>query len=103
MVKEGLLCWNCGKPTGIVGRVARSDSCDSCLADLRCCHGCRHFDPTRRFQCRETIDTNIPNKEKNNFCDFFHMRDAVKTAGGISHQRDSKEDRKKKFDDLFDD
>ena len=103
MVQEGLLCWNCGRPTGIVGRVARSDSCDHCLADLRCCRGCRHFEPTRRFQCRETIDVNIPNKEKNNFCDYFQMRDAVKRPGGISSQQDSKESRKRRFDDLFKD
>ncbi|MFQ5453057.1 MAG: hypothetical protein ACE5D6_02585 [Candidatus Zixiibacteriota bacterium] len=100
---KGLLCWSCGKPTGIIGRVMRSDSCVDCLADLRCCRGCRHFEPTRRFQCRESIETNLPNKEKNNFCDFFQKRDAIKTPGGISSQTGSKEDRKKNFDDLFKD
>ncbi|NOY88490.1 MAG: hypothetical protein GXO93_03745 [FCB group bacterium] len=104
MNTEGLLCWNCGQPTGITGRVMRADSCTDCLADLRCCRGCRHFDPTRRFQCKEPIETNIANKEKNNFCDFFQKRDAVKTAGGVFRgQQESKEVRKKKFDDLFND
>ena len=103
MANDGLMCWNCGRPTGIKGKVMRSDSCVDCLADLRCCRGCRHFDPTRRFQCRENIESPIANKEKNNFCDFFQMRDVVKTPGGISSQRDSKEDLKKKFDDLFKD
>ena len=103
MANDGLMCWNCGKPTGIQGKVMRSDSCVDCLADLRCCRGCRHFDPTRRFQCRENIEAPIANKEKNNFCDFFQMRNVVKKPGGISSQQDSKEDRKKKFDDLFKD
>ncbi len=103
MANDGLMCWNCGRPTGIKTKVMRSDSCVDCLADLRCCRGCRHFDPTRRSQCRENIDTPIANKEKNNFCDFFQMRDVVKTPGGISTQTDSKDDRKKKFDDLFKD
>ena len=103
MAEAGLLCWSCGRPTGIEGKVTRSDSCPQCLADLRCCRGCRHFDPTRRFQCREVVETNVTNKEKNNFCDFFQMRDAVKRPGGISASRDSKEVHKKKFDDLFDD
>jgi len=76
---------------------------DDCLADLRCCRGCRHFDPTRRGQCRENIEKPIANKEKNNFCDFFQMRNVVKKPGGISTQTDSKDDRKKKFDDLFKD
>jgi hypothetical protein len=103
MALEGLLCWSCGKPTGITGRVMRSDNCSSCLADMRCCRGCRHFDPTRRFHCREPIETNIVNKEKANFCDFFSQRDAMKTAGGVTRISDSKDDRKKRFDDLFKD
>lgn len=103
MAQEGLLCWSCGRPTGIMGRVMRSDACENCMADLRCCRGCRFFDPTRRFQCKETVDTNIPNKEKSNFCDSFQKRDAIKGPGGLSSQKDDKEDRKKRFDSLFDD
>ncbi|MDF1543466.1 MAG: hypothetical protein P1R58_00020 [bacterium] len=72
------------------------------MADLRCCRGCRHFDPTRRFQCRESIEHPQQNKEKTNFCDLFQKRDVTKVAGGISSQR-PKEDAKKKFDDLFKD
>ncbi|MFZ5981237.1 MAG: hypothetical protein ACOYVF_11460 [Candidatus Zixiibacteriota bacterium] len=103
MTDEGLLCWNCGSPTGIRDKVSRADACVKCMADLRCCRGCRHFDPTRRFQCKEPIETNIPNKEKANFCEFFQMRNVVKRPGGISHQTDNKEERKKRFDDLFKD
>ena len=102
MANDGLLCWSCGKPTGIVGKVMRADSCVECLADLRCCRGCRHFDPTRRFQCRENIEHAVVNKEKSNFCDFFQMRDVSKVPGGLSSHA-PKEDAKKKFDDLFED
>lgn len=101
MASEGLLCWSCGKPTGIVARVMRSDQCDNCSADLRCCRGCRHFYPLRRFQCKEQIESYISDKEKNNLCDFFQKRDAVKIGGGLSSQFDNKESKKKKFDDLF--
>ena len=104
MADEGLLCWNCGKPTGITtGKVFRGDQCTECLADLRCCRGCRFFDPNRRAQCQEPVEKPIVNKEKANFCDFFQMRNVVKRPGGISVQKDTKEDRKKKFDDLFKD
>jgi len=103
MSNEGLLCWNCGEPTGIRDKVSRADACVDCMADLRCCHGCRHFEPTRRFQCKEPIETNIPNKEKANFCEFFQMRNVIKRPGGISTQNDDKGDRKKRFDDLFKD
>ncbi len=105
MNDEGLLCWSCGKPTGITNRVMRSDSCPHCRSDLRCCRGCRHFDPTRRFQCKEPIEANIPMKEKSNLCDFFQFRDAMKIGGKVvrSETVDSKETRKKRFDDLFND
>lgn len=103
MPTDGLLCWNCGKPTGITGGVTRSDACPECLADLRCCRGCRHFDPTRRFQCRENVDHNFVNKEKNNFCDFYQVRNVIKGPGGITTQTDTKDNRKKKFDGLFED
>ena len=103
MSNAGLLCWGCGKPTGITGRVMRTDSCVDCLADLRSCRGCRFFDPTRNKQCKERIATTVTNKEKNNMCDFFQKRDADKIAGGVSHQRNPKVDKKKNFDDLFKD
>lgn len=103
MNEKGLICWNCGRPTGITGRVMRSDQCPNCDYDLRCCRGCRHFDPSRRYQCKEQIESYISDKEKNNLCDYFQQRDAMKTAGGISFRTDSKNDRKKSFDDLFKD
>ena len=103
MGTQGLLCWNCGKPTGITGRVMRSDNCVECDANLRCCRGCRHFDPTRNRQCKDPIESYVADKEKNNLCDFFQKRDATKIGGGVSHQVDSKEAHKKGFDDLFKD
>lgn len=103
MADSGLMCWNCGRPTGFVGKVTRSDECPHCAAQLRCCRGCRHFDPTRRYQCRENVESRVHDKEKNNFCEFFQMRDVVKRPGGISTQTDSKDSRKQAFDDLFKD
>ena len=101
--QSGLMCWNCGRPTGIEGKVVRADACPHCLADLRCCRGCRHFDPLSRFQCRENVDSPIGNKEKSNFCDFYQFRDVVKRPGGIATGTDDKDARRKNFDDLFKD
>ncbi|HDL03176.1 MAG: hypothetical protein DRP46_11950 [Candidatus Zixiibacteriota bacterium] len=98
-----LICWNCGRATGIEGKVTRNDACPHCRVDLRCCRGCRHFDPASHFQCRETIDAPIPIKDKSNFCDWFQTRLAVHTPGGKSVPVDKKENLKKRFDDLFED
>ena len=96
--EEGLLCWGCGRPTGIKGSVTRHDQCQNCQADLRTCRGCRHFDPTR-----QNIDHAVRNKDKANFCDFFQVRQVIKTAGGIKSRVDDKDSRRQKFDDLFKD
>ncbi len=103
MADQGLMCWNCSKPTGITTRVVRSDHCKHCLADLRCCRGCFHFDPTRRYQCRENVDELVKIKEKSNFCDYYQTRAVIKVAGGVKTQISEKDNLKKNFDDLFDD
>lgn len=99
----GLICWNCGQATGLDGKVMRSDACEKCLADQRCCRGCRFFDPMARSQCREHIGVPIPNKEKSNFCDYFQVRQAIQSGGRIIRDIETKDDKKKKFDDLFND
>lgn len=96
----GLSCWNCGKDTGIEGKPTRLDHCESCLADLKCCRGCRFYDPFAAKQCRERIDDFVKNKEKANFCDYFQAR--VVGAKALNNV-DNKDSRKKKFDDLFSD
>ena len=103
MPTDGLLCWSCGRPTGLTGKVFRNDECPNCSASLRACRGCRHFDPTRRYQCRESIDSAVRNKDKANYCDYYQPRNVVKTAGGLTYHKDSKESRKQQFDSLFDD
>jgi hypothetical protein len=99
----GLICWNCGKPTGLEGKVMRNDYCPNCRADLRCCRGCRFFDPSAPRQCKETIDAPIPIKDKSNFCDWYQVRQAVHSHHGRPDTVDTKDDHKKRFDDLFKD
>lgn len=87
----------------MVDRIIRSDQCPDCGADLHSCRGCRHFDPTRRHQCREQIDTPVGNKEAANYCEWFSARDAMKGSSGMKGTPDARSDRKKRFDDLFHD
>lgn len=96
----GIICWNCGADTGFEKRVIRLDNCKRCKSNLRSCRGCRFFDPTRRFQCRESVTQPVMPKDKSNFCDFFMVRLTGKAA---QSGQDAKGDRKASFDDLFDD
>jgi len=96
----GLSCWNCGKDTGIVGKPSRVDHCPACLSDLKCCRGCRFYDPFAAHHCRERIDDPVRNKEKANFCDYFQHR--VVGAKALN-KLNSKDSRKKDFDGMFND
>lgn len=95
-----LTCWNCGNNTGLETKPSRLDHCPSCLADLRCCRGCRFYDPTAAHHCRERVDETVKNKEKANFCDFFQARIVGAKALDKTANKDA---RKKAFDDLFKD
>ena len=96
----GLNCWNCGKDTGITAKPTRLDHCSVCLADQKACRGCRFYDPHAAHQCRERIDDPVKNKEKANFCDYFQTRVVGAKAQG---QQNSKDAKKKSFDNLFND
>lgn len=94
----GISCWKCGKDTGIKSKPTRIDHCVDCLADLKCCRGCRFYEPYAAHGCRERVDETIKIKDKSNFCDFFQPR--VVGAKALD-KLNSKDSRKKSFDDLF--
>lgn len=70
-------CHACGKEIAAAGKIRRSDECEGCGRDLRCCRNCRHFDPTVNNQCREVVAEWVSDKERANFCDYFEL-----AAGG---------------------
>ena len=79
------MCWKCGKPIELSGTVSRSDVCPSCGADVRSCKNCRFYEPGAHYDCRETVDELVKDKERANFCGWFMIapQDAV-SAGGTS-------------------
>ena len=65
-----MICWKCGKENNI-DSVFRNTECSSCHADLHCCKGCKFYAPGSHYDCRESVDSLVSDKEKANFCDFF--------------------------------
>lgn len=93
------ICHKCSAPLDIkVGHKAhRSDTCDSCNTDIKCCKNCVHYSLGAYNQCKENQAERVVDKERANFCDFFNMRGAT-----ASHnQQTLKQDQKAKLDDLF--
>tara|TARA_Y100000768_G_C23908713_1_gene648852 strand:+ start:936 stop:1172 length:237 start_codon:yes stop_codon:yes gene_type:complete len=53
--------------------VARTEECEKCYTDLRCCKMCSFYDKSAYNECREPTADRIVEKEKANFCDFFKL------------------------------
>ncbi|HET9870946.1 MAG TPA: hypothetical protein VFR02_10690 [bacterium] len=91
------LCHACKTPwDGAPGtQPGRNETCSRCGADLHVCLNCRLYDPACANECRSSTTERVRDKDKRNFCDEFEL--AARAPGGS----DPLEDRKKKWDDLF--
>jgi len=95
-----LHCHECGTAVKLLPgmKIARTETCGKCDADLHCCRNCRFFDPGRHNQCAETQAEWVQEKSRANFCDYFEPRTGIllvqRTGGGT-------DDARKKFDSLF--
>ncbi len=78
------MCWKCGKPLVLSGTVSRSDVCPSCGADVRSCKNCRFYEPGAYYDCRESVDELVKDKERANFCGWFMIapQDEAGSASG---------------------
>lgn len=78
-----MICWKCGKEIN-VSEVFRTSECPLCTADLHCCKACKFYSPGSHFECKETVDECIADKEKANFCDFYRINPDVKPGSDSS-------------------
>lgn len=74
-----LMCWKCGKNLSFYSGsvISRSESCPACNADIRSCRNCKFYEPGAHYDCHETIEELVSDKEKANFCDFFTLDPAA--------------------------
>jgi hypothetical protein len=95
-----LRCHECGTAAKLVPgtKIARTETCPKCDADLHCCRNCRFFDPGRHNQCAETQAEWVQEKARANFCDHFERRTGIdlvqRTGAGAENARE-------RFDSLF--
>ena len=50
--------------------------CETCAKDLHACLNCRFYKPGARWDCAETVEEPIPDKESRNFCDYYQTNPA---------------------------
>ena len=91
------MCWYCGN--NIEGSVYRNTTCGSCGKDAKVCKNCTFFEPGAHWDCRETIQEPVREKERANFCDYFVYTN--RTPGGENTSRQEKA--RDTFNSLFGD
>jgi len=80
-----MICWKCKKEISIES-VYRTTECPECHADLHCCKGCKFYAPGNHYDCKESVDSLVSDKEKANFCDFYSKGDGG-SAGSSSSDK----------------
>jgi len=93
------MCWKCSKDITLLEPVSRSAECPECHADIRCCKNCVYYAPGSHYDCHETIEELVSDKERSNFCDNFKLKRQFGSVTTAS--TDKAAEAKKAFDSLF--
>lgn len=88
-----MICWKCKKEIKI-DSIFRTSVCPICNADLHSCKNCLFFSTSSHFECKESVDEKIIDKEKSNFCDYFRVKKE-------DSKQDSTNDKGQKAKDMF--
>lgn len=67
------MCWKCKKAIEI-SEIYRTSTCPVCGTDLHSCKNCQFYAPGSHYNCHETVDEEVRDKERANFCDFFRAK-----------------------------
>ena len=59
------------------GSPGRSETCDSCGADLKVCLNCLSYDRSVAYQCRDRRADPVEEKHLANYCEYFEMAKRV--------------------------
>ena len=92
------MCWKCGKNIE-EEIISRSSECPVCSADLHSCRNCSFYDEQSHYECRETVEELVKDKERANFCSYFKVRRAWGASFGT--QTNKAVQARKAFDALF--
>lgn len=92
------MCWKCSEPLDTSVEIYRTSVCPACGTDLHSCRNCRFYDPGAHYDCHETVDELVTDKERANFCDFFSPALGISSGKGTAP---SNGEARAAFDSLF--
>lgn len=77
-----MICYKCKKELNDIS-IYRTTECPFCGADLHVCKACKFYSPGSHYDCKETIEDIVSDKERANFCDFFKAGENGNTAAAL--------------------
>lgn len=78
-------CWKCGAgQTEILLPLSRTETCNTCGADLHVCRMCRFYDTSVANACREPVAERVTDKTRSNFCGYLELRTDAGTYSASS-------------------
>lgn len=81
MAQVKVMCFSCGERLVFEGTLGRGAECRRCMADVRVCKNCEHYDESAYNDCHETVADNVKDKERSNFCEYFRASQEGTGAG----------------------
>lgn len=85
-----LVCYSCGKAIEGGDTIGRQEVCPHCRSDLHCCLNCRLYDEYAHNKCREPSADWVSDREKNNFCEFFTLQEAVAAGSKLRERQEAR-------------
>ena len=89
MVDFLVMCWKCGNNIE-QEFIGRSDECPICKTDLHSCKNCSFYAINAHFECHETIDERVSDKERRNFCPYFKVRRTFSENSALKKAQEAK-------------
>lgn len=95
------MCKKCGNQINkSSSEITRNSTCEFCGADLHSCINCKFYSPGSHYDCRETVEELVKDKDRANFCDFFSVATIIQGSTDASAQ-DKAAKAKAAFNALF--
>ncbi|MCQ2611180.1 MAG: hypothetical protein MJ169_05470 [Treponema sp.] len=93
-----MICYKCKNEINVT-QISRTTECPSCHADLHVCKACKFYSPGSHYDCKESIEDPVSDKDHANFCDWFKLKEI--TAGENDSGKDKAAAARDAFNSLF--
>lgn len=96
------MCSFCGVAMPADRKPGFNETCETCGRDLHACLNCRFHRSGARWDCAETVQEPVTDKERRNLCDWYETAPSLLVAGpGRPREQARATKARNDFDSLF--